>query len=332
MSISSRLGVLLLFLGLLAAAMLVSLAVGSNPIPFERVWQLLIAPDVSYDASVITEQRLPRTLLVAVVGAALGVAGALMQSLTRNPLADPGILGVNAGAALAVVVAVAIFGLTSIWFTLWFAFAGAALASVLVYVLGSAGRGPATPVRLALAGVAISMAVTSLVQTVILADQRAFNEFRFWAAGSAEGRGFSVLWAVLAFIVLGLILAVSLAPSLNALALGDETGRALGVRVARTRAAVMIAVTLLAGAATAAVGPIAFVGLGVPYLARAVCGPDQRWVLPFAAVMAPVLLLAADVLGRVIIAPQEVQVGIIAAILGGPVFVALARRRRIEAL
>lgn len=186
--------------------------------------------------------------------------------------------------------------------------------------------------RLALAGVAISMAVTSLVQTVILADQRAFNEFRFWAAGSAEGRGFSVLWAVLAFIVLGLILALSLAPSLNVLALGDETGRALGVRVARTRAAVMIAVTLLAGAATAAVGPIAFVGLGVPYLARAVCGPDQRWVLPFAAVMAPVLLLAADVLGRVIIAPQEVQVGIIAAILGGPVFVALARRRRVEAL
>lgn len=332
MSISSRLGVLLLFLGLLAAALLVSLAVGSNPIPLERVWQLLIAPDGSYDASVITEQRLPRTLLVALVGAALGVAGALMQSLTRNPLADPGILGVNAGAALAVVVAVAVFGLTSIWFTLWFAFAGAALASVLVYVLGSAGRGPATPVRLALAGVAISMAVTSLVQTVILADQRAFNEFRFWAAGSAEGRGFSVLWAVLAFIVLGLILALSLAPSLNVLALGDETGRALGVRVARTRAAVMIAVTLLAGAATAAVGPIAFVGLGVPYLARAVCGPDQRWVLPFAAVMAPVLLLAADVLGRVIIAPQEVRVGIIAAILGGPVFVALARRRRVEAL
>lgn len=339
-SLGLRLGALVGCICLAAAAMLVSLVVGSNPIAPGEVWRLLMSPDGSFEASVITEQRVPRTLLVIVVGAALGVSGALMQSLTRNPLADPGILGVNAGASLAVVLAVAVCGIASIWFYLWFAFVGAALASVLVYVLGSfggrasgqAGAGAATSVRLALAGVAISMAVSSLVQTVILSNQNAFNEFRFWAAGSAEGRGFSVLWAVLGFIALGLIIAFVLAPSLNALALGDETGKALGVRVARTRAFVMIAVTLLAGAATAAVGPIGFVGLGVPYLARAVCGPDQRWVLPFSAVMAPTLLLVADILGRVIIAPQEVQLGIIAAILGGPVFVLLARRRRIEAL
>lgn len=331
-SVGVRLGGLLGFAVLLAAILLLGLAVGSNPIPVGEVWHLLTQPGEGYESAVVNEQRLPRSLLVLAVGAALGVAGALMQSLTRNPLADPGILGINAGASLAVVLAVAAFGIASIWFYLWFAFAGAALAAALVYLLGATGGSTATPVRLALAGVAITMAVSSLVQTVILSNQHAFNEFRFWAAGSAEGRGYPVLWAVLGFILVGLALALALAPSLNALALGDETGKALGVRVARTRVLVMIAVTLLAGAATAAVGPIAFVGLGVPYLARAICGPDQRWVLPYSAVMAPALLLTADVLGRVVIAPQEVQVGIIAAILGGPAFVAIARRRRIEAL
>ena len=327
-----RLLVLAGFVVLLALVLLASLAVGSNPIPFGDVWRHLVSPDGSLESLVIAEQRVPRSLLVMVVGAALGVAGALMQSLTRNPLADPGILGINAGASLAVVLVVAAFGISSIWFYLWFVFAGAATAAVLVYLLGATGSITATPVRLALAGVAITMAVSSIVQTVILSNQNAFNEFRLWAAGSAEGRGYPVLWAVLGFVVLGLMIAFALAPSLNALALGEDTGKALGVRVVRTRALVMVAVTLLAGASTAAVGPIAFVGLGVPYLARALCGPDQRWVLPYSAVMAPALLLAADVLGRVIIAPQEVQVGIISAILGGPVFIVITRRRRIEAL
>lgn len=317
---------------LLALLALASVAVGSNPIPFDEVWRLLWTPDGSFESIVVHEQRIPRTLLVLVVGAALGVAGALMQSLTRNPLADPGVLGVNAGASLAVVLAVAVFGVTSIWFYLWFAFAGAALASVGVYLLGGAGRTTPTPVRLALAGVAISMAISALVQTVILADQDAFNEFRFWAAGSAEGRGYPILLAIVGFVALGLLLALVAAPALNALALGEDTGRALGVRVARTRAIVMVAVTLLAGAATAAIGPVVFIGLGVPYLARAICGPDQRWVIPYSIVAAPVVLLAADVLARVVITPQEVQVGIMAAILGGPVFIAIVRRRRIEAL
>jgi iron complex transport system permease protein len=316
----------------LAVLVLCSIAVGSNPIPFSQVWQLLLNPDGSFESIIVHEQRIPRTLLVIVVGAALGVSGALMQSLTRNPLADPGVLGVNAGASLAVVAAVAVFGVASIWFYLWFAFAGAALASVAVYLLGGAGRQSPTPMRLALAGVAISMAVSALVDTVILSNQQAFNEFRFWAAGSAEGRGYPVLWAVLGFVLVSLLIALSTAPALNALALGTEVGKALGVRLARTRALVMLAVTLLAGSATAAVGPIMFVGLGVPYLARAVCGPDQRWVVPYSMLAAPVVLLVADVLARVVIAPQEVQVGIMAAILGGPVFVSLVRRRRIEAL
>lgn len=206
------------------------------------------------------------------------------------------------------------------------------MAYALPRLLGGVGRRGASPVRLALAGVAISMAITSLVQTVILADQNAFNEFRFWAAGSAEGRGYTVLWAVVGFIVAGLLLAFVLTPALNALALGEESGRALGVSVVRVRTLVVVAVTLLAGSATAAIGPIMFIGLGVPYLARAICGADLRWVIPCAALAAPVVLLVADVVARVVVAPQEIQVGIISAILGGPVFVAIVRRRRLEAL
>lgn len=311
---------------------LVSLAVGSNPVPFDRVIEVLLEPDGSVEAAVVVEQRIPRTLITLVVGAALGVAGALMQSLTRNPLADPGVLGINAGASLAVVLSVALIGITSIWFYLWFAFLGAALASVAVYLLGSAGRAAATPVRLALAGIAISAAIGALVEAVILADQRAFNEFRFWVVGSVEGRFSPVLAAVGPFVAVGIAIALVTAPALNAMALGDDTGRALGVRLARTRGLVMISVTLLAGAATAAAGPISFIGLGVPYLARAVCGPDQRWVLPYSLLFAPALLLFADVMARVVIAPQELQVGIVAAILGGPVFIAIVRRRRIPAL
>jgi iron complex transport system permease protein len=323
---------LVLAVAVLVAAMLVSVAVGSRTLPLHDVWRLLWSPDGSQESTIIHDLRVPRTVMALVVGAALGLAGALMQSLTRNPLADPGILGINAGASLAVVSAVALTGVASIGFYLWFAFAGAAAASVLVYVLGSAGRTQATPARLALAGVAITAAISALVQTVILTDQEAFNEFRFWVVGSLEGRGFSIAWTVGPFIAVGALVALALAPALNALALGDETGSALGVNVRRTRLLAVIAVTLLCGAATAAVGPIGFIGLGVPYLARAICGPDQRWVMPYCIVLAPALLLVADILARVVIAPQEVQAGIVTALLGGPVFIAIVRRRRIEAL
>lgn len=309
-----------------------SLFVGSNPLSPAEVWQVLLNPDDSFASVVVHEQRLPRALLVVVVAAALAVAGLLMQALTRNPLAEPGILGVNAGASLAVVAAVAFFGVVSIWFYMWFAFLGAALAAVGVYVLGASGKALATPARLALAGVAITMAISSLVQTVILADQQAFNEFRFWAAGSAEGRGFQVLFAVSGVILVGIILAWSLAPSLNALALGDDTGRALGVRPGLTRVLVMVASTLLAGAATAAVGPLMFVGLGVPFLARMICGADARWTIPLSVLLAPVMLLAADILARIVVMPGELPLGAVAAIIGGPVFIAIVRRRRIEAL
>ncbi|WP_120004148.1 FecCD family ABC transporter permease [Nesterenkonia muleiensis] len=309
-----------------------SISIGSRSIAVLDVWGFLLRPEETAEAAVVTQLRVPRTLIAVVVGAALAVAGSLMQSLTRNPLADPGILGINAGASLAVVIAVAVTGIASIMFYMWFAFLGAAAAAVGVYLLGSGRRRTATPARLALAGVAITAALTALVQTIILTNQEAFNEFRFWTAGSLEGRGLEITGAAAPFVAAGLLLALLLAPALNALALGEQTGAALGVRVRRTRALTFLAVTLLCGAGTAAVGPIAFVGLGVPFLARAAVGPDQRWSVPLCLLLGPAMLLAADVAGRVVIAPQEVQAGIITALVGAPLFITIVRRRRIEAL
>lgn len=300
--------------------------VGSSMLPPGTVWQVLLARDASFESAIVWDQRIPRTLLVAVVGAALGVAGTLMQALTRNPLADPGVLGVNAGAALAVVAAVAVFGVTGIGTYLWYAFAGAGMAAALVYGLGATGA--ATPARLALAGVALSMAVSSLVQLVILSDQEVFNEFRFWAAGSAEGRGYPVLLAIVGFVAVGLLLAFLSGPGLDAVALGDDAGRALGVDLTRLRLMILVSVTLLAGAATAAIGPIMFVGLGVPYIARLICGPDLRWAIPVAALAAPAVMLVADLAARVVVAPQEIQTGVMTALIGGPLFILIVRRSR----
>ncbi|MGO2612258.1 FecCD family ABC transporter permease [Corynebacterium flavescens] len=333
MAISTRRALSIVLIGAaLFLALLCSLAIGSNPIPVPDVLAALTHGEGGVAARVVLSQRLPRLLLVLVVGAALAVAGALMQSLTRNPLADPGILGINAGAALAVVVAVAVWGVTSIWFYLWFALAGSALATIAVYVLGGGLSRGATAARLVLAGVALSMAVSSLVQLVILSDQHVFNEFRFWASGSLESRGYDVLGAVAPLIIGGLILALCCAPGLNALALGEATGASLGVNVRTLRVLVLVAITVLAGAATAAVGPIMFVGLGVPYLVRALCGPDLRWVIPVSAITGPLLLIAADLLARVVVAPQEIQTGIVTALLGGPIFIAIIRRRKGRAL
>lgn len=312
----------------LVLVVLVSLSVGSHAMPLGRTWELLLHPDGSADAAVLHDLRLPRTLVGLVAGAALGLGGALMQQLTRNPLADPGILGINAGAALAVVLVAAVVGVTGVWFTLWFAFAGAAVAAVGVYALGAAGHHAATPVRLALAGVAISAALGALTQTIVLADAEAFNEFRFWVSGSLEGRGWPVLDAVTPFVVVGVVLALLLGPALNALAMGTDAGIALGARPARVRALTMLAVVLLCGAATAAAGPLTFVGLAVPFVARALVGPDQRWVAPVCLLLGPVWLLAADVLARVLVAPQEVPVGVVAALAGAPFFVAMVRRGR----
>ncbi|WP_307845312.1 iron chelate uptake ABC transporter family permease subunit [Planomonospora sp. ID67723] len=323
---------LLAGLGALVLLTLVGIAVGSRSVPLSIVVDALTAPDGSGDHTVIRELRVPRTLLGLGAGAALGLAGALMQSLTRNPLADPGLLGVNNGAALGVAVALGLLGVSDPALYVWFAFAGAAAASVLVYALGSAGRSGSSPVRLALAGVSLGMVLSAASSAILRADSATFDRMRFWLTGSLAGPTPDVAIRLAPFLAAGLILGLALAGPLNALALGDEAGRALGAGVGRTRALAAIAVTLLCGSATAAAGPLWFVGLVVPHAVRTLTGSDQRWLLPYTVVFTPVVLLAADILGRVVARPGEVQVGIMWAVVGAPVFILLARRRRLAAL
>jgi iron complex transport system permease protein len=251
-----------------------------------------------------------------------------MQALTRNPLAEPGLLGVNLGAATGVVIAIAFAGVTTFGGYVWFAFAGAGLTSVAVMLLGVTGRS-AAPDRLVLSGAAISAVLGSFVYGVLVTDPEAFDRYRFWDVGSLSDLQPGSGRQVLPFLLAGAVIALALAPALNALGLGEETGRALGAHLVRTRMLGMLAVTLLCGAATAVTGPIWFVGLAVPHIARMITGPDQRWVLLYSMVLAPALLLAADVLGRVVVAPSELEVGIVTAFLGAPVFIHLARRRTV---
>ena len=321
-----------LAVAVLGVAIAASLFFGSNNISPGQVWASLSNNGDTATDTLVLQQRLPRTIVVVLVGAALGVAGALMQALTRNPLADPGILGINAGASIAVVAGVAFAGVQGINNYIFLAIVGALLASIIVYLLGGAGSSVPSPARLTLAGVAISMAISSLVQAIILSNANAFNEFRYWAAGSVEGRGWPVLEHIWVFIALGLVFAFASAPSLNALSLGEEMGTALGVKVWRTRVLTFSAITILAGTATAAVGPLMFVGLAVPYAARGLFGHDNRAILAGSVVIGPVFLLAADVLARLVIMPQEVQTGLLSAVLGGPIFIAVVRMKKIGAV
>ncbi|TMR91399.1 Fe(3+)-siderophore ABC transporter permease [Nonomuraea basaltis] len=323
---------LVVALAVLALMAMASVALGARSVPFSTVIDAFLAPDGSNDHTVIRELRVPRTLLGLGVGATLGLAGALMQSLTRNPLADPGLLGINEGAALGVTLALGVFGLTDPAIYVWFAFGGAALASVAVYALASSGRSGSSPVRLTLAGVALGMVATAVASAILRMDSQTFDRMRFWLTGSLAGQTADTLVRLAPFMIAGLVLGLLLARPLNMLALGDDAGKALGVAVNRTRVLTGVAVTLLCGAATAAAGPLWFVGLIVPHAVRALVGPDQRWVLPYSAVAAPVLLLGADVVGRLIARPGEVQVGIVWAVIGAPIFIMLARRRRVAAL
>ncbi|MGW0086926.1 FecCD family ABC transporter permease [Streptomyces sp. NPDC003393] len=318
-------------LGLLASAVilvlvaLASIAVGAKELSPDQVWHGLFQDSGTY-GDVVVGERLSRTLLGLLAGAALGLSGAVLQALTRNPLADPGILGINAGAAAAVVTAITWFGVTSLSGYVWFAFLGAAVVGALVWFLGG-GRG-ATPVRLALAGTAIGAALYGYLQAVMIMDDAALGRMRFWTVGSLASATDATIVQVLPFCLAGTVLALLLARPLNAVAMGDDTARALGVRLNRTRALAMLAATVLCGAATAACGPIVFVGLMVPHVVRSFTGPDLRWILPYATVLSPVLLLGADVVGRLVARPAEVQVGVVTAIIGGPVFILLVRRRR----
>ncbi|RKS67720.1 iron complex transport system permease protein [Actinomadura pelletieri DSM 43383] len=317
-----------LLVAALGATVVASLAIGAGDVPFARVPPGVFSPDeTSRPDLIVHELRLPRTLLGIAVGMALGLAGAVMQALTRNPLAEPGLLGVNGGAALAVVIVIAAFRTDDALVYVWAAFAGAAGAAALVYMIGARGRGGASPARLVLAGAAVNAVCSALTAGLVLLSPSGFNGFRFWQVGGLGGRELSVFLRVLPFVLVGTVLALLLARPLNALGLGEEAGLALGSRPGRTRALGALAVVVLCGSATAAAGPIAFLGLAVPYIVRALVGPDQRLVLPYSLLLAPVLLLGADIIGRVI-TPGELETGIVTAFLGAPLFAVMVRRGR----
>ncbi|MFE5486538.1 iron chelate uptake ABC transporter family permease subunit [Streptomyces sp. NPDC056527] len=316
--------------GVLLLVCVLSVMIGAKPVPLGDVWHGLFQNSGVGNDVIIHDVRVPRTLLGLLVGVALGLSGAVMQGLTRNPLAEPGLLGVNAGAAAAVVSAIAFLGVTDVSDYIWFAFAGAAVVSVVVYVLG--GSRSSTPVRLALAGTAATAALYGYVNAVQLLNSAALDRLRFWTVGSLASADMDTVRRVAPFILVGVVLALLISRPLNAMEMGDDTARALGANLNRTRIIAMAAVTLMCGAATAACGPIVFLGLMVPYLVRAITGPDMRWILPYAAVLSPVLLLGSDVIGRLVARPAELQVGIVTALIGGPVFIRLVRRKRMAQL
>ncbi|MCJ7995564.1 iron chelate uptake ABC transporter family permease subunit [Rhizobium cremeum] len=328
------LATVMLGLVLLAGLSIASLSLGVRSISVQTMVDTLLAfDDRLVDHVVVMDYRLPRTLLALLCGSAFGVSGALIQAATRNPLADPGILGVNAGAAFFVTLAVGLFGFQSINAYLGFALLGAVLVTLAVYGLsmmggGLAGRGGATPVRLVLAGVALSALFGGIGSSITLLNPQAFDAMRQWSIGAVAGRDMAVVVAVAPFIGIGLLIALLSARSLNAVALGEDLAAAFGASLVRTRILTLIAVTLLAGAATAACGPIGFIGLMVPHAVRWLTGPDQRRIIPMTMIYAPVLLLAADIAGRLVLYPGELEAGIVTAFLGAPVLIALARRRQ----
>lgn len=325
-------GFVLLVCGLVAV-LFFSITVGARPISLGDVWAALTAPAAdSTTHRIILELRLPRTLVGLLVGAALGLAGAILQGATRNPLADPGLLGIEAGATLCVVVGIAVFGITSLSGYVWLAFLGAGIATVMVYAVASMGREGATPVKLALGGAAVTAAITSVTSAFLITSVETLDQIRFWQVGALTGRTMDILWQVAPFLGVGIVLALTTGRVLDGLAMGDDVAKGLGQRVHLSRAYVGLVAVILAGAATAACGPIAFVGLTIPHVARAMIGPNYRWILPYSMVLGPMLLLGADIIGRVIAPPGELQVGIVTAAIGAPFFIAFVRRRKLAEL
>jgi iron complex transport system permease protein len=300
-----------------------SLAVGTNQLPLSTVWSGLVAPDDSF-ASTVIASRVPRTLLGLLVGAGLAVAGALMQGITRNPLADPGLLGVNAGASAGVVLGTMVLGSLG-QRAILVAIPGAFLAAVVVYMIGSGRSGP-TPVRLVLSGAAITAVLMAGIQAITLTNPDVFDSYRFWVVGSLAGRPSEVVDMIWPVVVVGLVAGLLLGRPLNTLALGDETARALGGNAGRTRLLGALVATVLAGACTAAVGPIAFIGLAVPHIVRTITGSDYRWLIAYCVALGPVLLLGADIVGRIVARPGELMVGVVTAFIGAPFLYVAVRR------
>lgn len=324
---------LVILVGVLLLVLVLSLRIGSLGLTTDDALNAIFNYDVnSYEQTVVRSLRLPRTLIGLGVGASLAVSGAVMQAATRNPLAGPSILGVSSGASFAVVTAIYFLGIATPEGYVWFAFVGAAGASLLVYGVASAGRGGATPVKLALAGVIVSALLGSWSTALVLLDQDTLDQVRFWNAGSLAGRPLGIFWTVLPFLLVGLAAAILLSRQLNVMSLGEDTAKSLGLHTGRVRIISAVIVVLMTGASVAAAGPIGFVGLAVPHMVRIFTGPDYRWIIAYCLVTGPILLLGADIVGRVIVRPAELQVGIITALCGAPVLIAIARRRRIADL
>jgi len=318
-------------LGVLGLLTVASVMVGSREVGLDDIVAALGGSVDGFDEAAVAK-RIPRTVLAVIAGAALGMSGAVMQGVTRNPLADPGILGVNLGASLAVVIGLAYFGLSSATSFIWVAIAGAAVAALFVYTVGSLGRGGATPLKLALAGAATSAALASFVTAVVLPRNDIAGGVRSWQIGGVGGASFDSTLQVLPFLLVGFAICFLSARGLNSLALGDDLAAGLGERVAIARGAASLGAVVLCGAITAVTGPIAFVGLVVPHACRLLIGVDHRWLLPFSAVLGAALLTGADIIGRIAARPGEVDVGIITALIGAPFFIYIVRRQKVRAL
>lgn len=317
----------------LVVAVALSVAFGSRPIPLGTVLDTVLHPGRRDEVGLIVlGNRVPRTVVGLLAGAALGVAGAVMQGVTRNPLADPSVLGINAGASLAVVTGIAVFGVSGTGAYLPFAFVGAGLAALLVYGIAAVARRGLSPVGLALSGAVVAAALSSVTTAVLVTDRSLLDQLRFWQVGALAGKDLQTAGVIVLPVLVGLVVAIGLGRSLNTLALGDELAASLGQRIVLVRVLGGVVTVLLAGSAVAAAGPVAFVGLAVPHAVRRLTGPDNRWTILLSAVVAPALLLVADVIGRVVAYPGELQVGIVTALVGAPVFIALVRSRAVQGL
>ncbi|NTJ43547.1 iron ABC transporter permease [Agrobacterium larrymoorei] len=326
-----RFGWLLGLIAVLGLMTAMSIATGTRNVSFADIISALQGRMETIEQAAVAV-RIPRTILAILAGAALGLSGAIMQGITRNPLADPGILGVNMGASLAVVIGIVWFGIASASAYIWAAILGAGSTAVFVYTIGSLGRGGATPLKLALAGAATSVAFASLVIAVVLPRNDIAGGIRSWQIGGVGGATFERMYYVLPFLAVGFIVSLLSARKLNSLALGDELAAGLGERVAMARAVAAFGAIVLCGATTAICGPIGFVGLVVPHLCRILVGVDHRWLLPLSAISGACLLLASDIVGRMIARPAELDVGIVTALIGAPFFIWIVRRQRVREL
>ncbi|NLM13971.1 MAG: iron chelate uptake ABC transporter family permease subunit [Epulopiscium sp.] len=328
MKLSKKLLLIIISFFSLALCVLASLAFGARFVSFNEVLNTLIHSRMTTINEIVVHERIPRTVFGIIAGGAFGVSGALMQSITRNPIADPSILGVNTGATLFVVGGIAFLGINSPEEYIFLALIGAAITAVFVYGIGSMGPGGATPIKLALAGAAISAALSSLVSAIIMPREQVMNAVRFWQVGSISGATWEGIVTVLPFLIIGLLLGLIVTPALDALAMGDDIATGLGVRVGTVRLIGAMSGVLLCGAITALAGPIGFVGLMVPHTMRLICGPNLRWIVPMSALGGAILLTLSDVLGRLIGSPGELEVGIVTAFIGAPILIMIAIRAK----